>query len=223
MQIYRTIALHVRLIASVHDAQWGGFVKPLKESKAYLREYQQMQQLMEEIGQARKRCWANGFDLTEVDQILGSGYDHESYDSVGLHNQHYEQREADLTALRNRLAHLRHTRSSKQDRINSWLLPNLAASDEGAALHRSFLPDPEAYNEKEWARQVLKFWPLDGAAIKGERGAESSHGLVRSGRAYHSVKVLLDMMDLEELNVATSASAVSDGHRFSRILDHGAL
>lgn len=91
--------------------------------------------------------------------------------------------------------------TSKQDWIKTWLLQNLAASSEAAALHRTFLPDGgKSLDETAWARQVLKFWPLDGAAAKvkrrdGKERLSSSIGGVKDGRVAHSVRVLLEIVD----------------------------
>jgi hypothetical protein len=57
--------------------------------------------------------------------------------------------------------------NSSHDRINGWLLHILQASKEAASLHRSFLPDP-SIDDDNWARLVLKYWSLDGAAPKHE-------------------------------------------------------
>jgi hypothetical protein len=69
--------------------------------------------------------------------------------------------------------------STKRDQINNWLLESLRYSDKLVELHRSFLPEG-SMDEKEWARQVLKYWSLDDAATGADLGATISEGAVDS-------------------------------------------
>ena len=228
VQCYRTISIHAKLIESIYDARRGGFityVTPLQATTAYKEVENQLDKVRNRIGQIRQACWETGYDLEEIDAILGFECVRNFLEppkarviDSQIAPEEYQQ---DLLALRNRLKQLEEHQvwSSKQDRINSWLLQNLIASDGEAELHRSFLPDSDALNEKEWARMVLKFWPVDGAAIKDEKRVESSHGAVRSGRPCHSVRVLLDRLELEDIDCGMSVSAFSDGFGLSRFLE----
>lgn len=78
----------------------------------------------------------------------------------------------------------------------------MASSDE-AVLHRSFQRCDEELEERRWARQVLKFWPLGGAAVKLGKSNASTNGAIDSVMGRRSVKVLLEMVE--------HASDLSDG------------
>jgi len=71
-------------------------------------------------------------------------------------------------------------------------------------------------NDEEWARMVLKFWPIDGAVVKreGARIAKSSKEAIESGRLCHCIRFLLELEMLDEMSQMTGAlsvSAFSDG------------
>jgi hypothetical protein len=80
---------------------------------------------------------------------------------------------------------------TQTDRINAWLLQCLQSSEEQADLHRSFLPDGKKIERDKWARMVLKFWPLDEAAIWAGDRVCSTNGAVDSDGAAHSARVFL--------------------------------
>ena len=80
-----------------------------------------------------------------------------------------------------------------------------------AALHRSLIPSGEKLSEQEWARKVLKYWPLDGAAVHLGDRETSTHGAIDSGKGGHGVKVLLEIMD--------RANSVESGSDYDQIAD----
>lgn len=210
IQFSRTIKLHAKLIASIRTSQLNISNEQLHETTEYQEIYEQLKILDHDVRVARQVCWEKGYDLGEVDMILESGCIHD----LPLIKLDYEKEMREcheyLSALQRRLEKLQAWRvwSSRQDRINQWLLQKLAASSDEAVLHRSFLEGGDELDEQQWARLVLKFWPLDGAAVHFERRVASTNGAVDSGRDCHSVKVLLDMVELE--NSVFSVSDLSE-------------
>jgi hypothetical protein len=67
-------------------------------------------------------------------------------------------------------------------------------------------------SEEEWARLVLKFWPLDDAARLIEYTDCSSNGAVKSGCSCHPVRVTFCEESLIEtgIGVEDSSSSVSE-------------
>jgi hypothetical protein len=58
----------------------------------------------------------------------------------------------------------------------------LSAPKEQVKLHQSFIPKSLKLDGDQWARMVLKYWPLDDAAIWAGDEACSTDGAVASGR-----------------------------------------
>ena len=77
--------------------------------------------------------------------------------------------------------------STNRDRINRWLLHCLQSDEEQAQLHRSMLAEP-LLKDEEWARQVLRHWYIDEAALGHEVTTSLSVGAVDS----HTVDDTLD-------------------------------
>ena len=69
--------------------------------------------------------------------------------------------------------------STNRDRINRWLLHCLQSDEEQAQLHRSMLAEP-LLKDEEWARQVLRHWYIDEAALGHEVRTSLSIGAVDS-------------------------------------------
>lgn len=233
VQFSRTISLHAKLLVTTL-----AFMQGLEEdnhrydhetlNKADIdlsshqdakvrREYQdvcsQIETLEQNIALVRQECWNNGFNLSEIDMILGGTKSPARNPTI---DEPAPTADEHFKALRQRLLHLQSQAAwtNKQDQINTWLLQTLAASSEAAALHRTFLPDGgRNLDEKAWARQVLKFWPLDSAAARvkrrdlKERGSSSICG-VKDGRVAHSVRVLLELVDWA--NSVTTGSEIGD-------------
>lgn len=161
----------------------------------------------------RREGWDKGYSLSEIDMILGTNSPAEN----SITEKSTFVIDENFKALRQQFLHLQSQTAltSKRDRINTWLLQNLASSNQVAALHRTILPhEGKGLDEKAWARQVLKFWPLDGAAAKvkrrdGNARLSSSIGGVNDGRVAHSVRVLLELVDWP--NGVTTESEVGDG------------
>lgn len=228
----RTINLHAKLIIStqgiIQGLQWDyqgkgssiytkeSQILPSKQDTKARQEYQdvchQLEILEQDIGVLRKECWDKGYNLSEIDMILGT----KSPAEHSITERSTSAIDENFKALRQRLVHLQSQTAltSKLDRINAWLLQNLAASSDAAALHRTFLPHGgNGLDEKAWARQVLKFWPLDDAAAKvkrrdGKERLSSSIGGVKDGRVAHSARVLLELV--EWANSVTTVSEVGD-------------
>ncbi|KAH8592561.1 hypothetical protein B0O99DRAFT_234303 [Bisporella sp. PMI_857] len=144
----------------------------------------------------RRELWDSGHDLEGIDQLMHnqpSDKSKETADWVSL--DRYPSSEGQQTAWWNVLHHKISRRwVTKKDRINSWLLQNFAAIPEEANRHRALLPNGDELSEEQWARIVLKFWPLDEAAPRFEHSICSTNGAVDSAGACHSVKVLLSAL-----------------------------
>lgn len=69
--------------------------------------------------------------------------------------------------------------STNRDRINRWLLHCLQSDEEQAQLHKSMLAEPMLKDE-DWARQVLRHWYIDEAALGHEVKTSLSVGAVDS-------------------------------------------
>ena len=69
--------------------------------------------------------------------------------------------------------------STNRDRINRWLLHCLQSDEEQAQLHKSMLAEP-LLTDENWARQVLRHWYVDEAALGHEVTTSLSVGAVDS-------------------------------------------
>lgn len=69
--------------------------------------------------------------------------------------------------------------STNRDRINRWLLHCLQSDEEQAQLHKSMLAEP-LLSDEDWARQVLRHWYIDEAALGHEVKTSLSIGAVDS-------------------------------------------
>ena len=69
--------------------------------------------------------------------------------------------------------------STNRDRINRWLLHCLQSDEEQAQLHKSMLAEP-LLKDEDWARQVLRHWYIDEAALGHEVKTSLSIGAVDS-------------------------------------------
>lgn len=69
--------------------------------------------------------------------------------------------------------------STNRDRINRWLLHCLQSDEEQARLHRSMMAEP-LLRDEDWARQVLRHWYIDEAALGHEVRTSLSVGAVDS-------------------------------------------
>ena len=58
--------------------------------------------------------------------------------------------------------------STRKDRINAWLLQNMATSPQGSKNHRNYFKHGERLDKKQWARLILKFWLIDETAVSVE-------------------------------------------------------
>jgi hypothetical protein len=208
VQYSRTIKLHAKLLVSIRCSQLDMTREQLQESDDYRDISEQLAILDHDVRLARKSCWKHGYGLDEIDMILEIGCIHElSYNSPKAkeEEEEVEDGQKDLAALQRLLKKLTVSRtwSAKQDHINQWLLQKLVASSDEVALHKSFFKSGEKLEERQWARQVLKFWPLDGAALRPSKGSASTNGAIDSLMGRHSVKVLLEMVE--------QSSILSDG------------
>ena len=170
VQCFRTISMHAKLLSSVHDTECAEIAETLRSTDEYLQVLIQLENIKKCIEKARHLCWEYGYTLELVDQILDARYPQHRLDrgiSRIQNNKNTRAGQMAILALQRRLQLANAQRSwlRKQDRINSWLLYNLAGSDENASLHRSFLPY-SGISDEEWARLVLKFWPIDEANMQ---------------------------------------------------------
>jgi hypothetical protein len=182
---FRVVALHSRLLASMQNTESRGEITDMDE---YRRVQTHLETLKQDIEQARDKCWKEGYNLDEIDIILDSDCIHETLERKVLEGP---REDIELLALRKRLHLLRW--SNKLERINAWLLQKLASSREEVTLHRSFLPNSRDLGEKQWARLVVKFWPLDKAGEEDEKKSLSTNEAVHSGKGKNTVRVLLEM------------------------------
>jgi hypothetical protein len=149
-----------------------------------------------DLEQARKACWAQGFDLDTIDELMGScGPFGDSKKNI-LKSKEDNEKCENLTEIWNEILGEKGARvwSTKKDRINAWLLQNMAASPQESKHHRTYLKHGEALDEKQWARLVLKFWLIDEAAVPVETVStwpNSTNGAVDSDGLCHSTRVLL--------------------------------
>lgn len=148
----------------------------------------------------RRELWNSGYDLDGIDQLMHnqpSDIWKEAPDWIS--SNICPSSEGQQMPWWNVLHHTISKRwVTKKDRINSWLLQNLATLPGEPNRHRALLPNSDGLSEEQWARVVLKFWPLDEAAPKFEHSSCSTNGAVDSAGACHSVKVLLSALPFHE-------------------------
>lgn len=148
------------------------------------------------------KCWRAGYDLDEIDQAMKTTLPHDTISYVPFLDRRPEpvdeqqQPEQQHKGWWDVLHHIGSQNwVSKKDRINSWLLQNLAAQPSEALHHRRYLQDEgvagDQLSDEEWARLVLKFWTLDDAARPSESVDCSTNGAVDSDGACHSARVKL--------------------------------
>lgn len=185
--------MHTKLLSCFRKFQ-GPDSLDLMETKEYQDVYLKLQSLRVELDEARQLCWREGLDMEDVDKALSSGYGQDPPPLDDDLQEEKEEERVDLLVLRRRLQRLQAEQSwtSKLDRTNAWLLENLASSDEAVSLHRSYIPNSEMLDERQWARLVLKYWLLDEAAAPSRLRSPSTIGAMMDGMC-HSIRVRLDM------------------------------
>jgi hypothetical protein len=145
----------------------------------------------------RDECWDAGHDLDKLNQALKADVPRYEISDIAFLEAGAEP--AVNQQHKGWWDVLRHVGAknwiTKKDRINSWLLQNLAAQPSEALHHRRFLQDQgvdcDKLSEEEWARLVLKSWTLDDAARPEELADCSTNGAVDSDGACHSARVKL--------------------------------
>jgi hypothetical protein len=159
----------------------------------------------------RGACWTEGYDVDELDRALKTAV---AQDTLLDMTSDIRQEPTPDKQHMGWWDVLYHTRPqnwlTKKDRINSWLLQNLATQPSEALHHRKCLHDigiGDQLSEEEWARLVLKFWAIDDAAQQLEYTDCSTNGAVDSDGACHSTRVKLfgslpireklDVMDID--------------------------
>jgi len=101
------------------------------------------------------------------------------------------------------------SRVTKNDKINSWLLQNLAACPEESMRHRSYLHHGDQLDETEWARLVLKYWLIDEATMGSISRACSTNGAVDSSGICHSTGVhLVENLPLHKREFDTDFASI---------------
>jgi hypothetical protein len=107
--------------------------------------------LLLDLEQARKACWAQGFDLDTIDELMGScGLFGGSKKDV-LKSKEDNEKCENLTEIWSEILGEKGARvwSTKKDRINAWLLQNMAASPQESKHHRTYLKHGETLDEKQ--------------------------------------------------------------------------
>jgi hypothetical protein len=207
---FRVLNLHSKLLPAIYGIFPEDSDVNLNRNKEQQQLLWQLETLKQELREASEKCWLEGYGLEEIHEIIFSDCVH---GIVSKPNQN-----SNLAALRTRLLQLKERQAAwlnKQNQINAWLLQKLAASDEDVVLHRSFLPISEELDEKQWARLVLKFWPLDEAAAEVANISLSTNGAEDSGKERYSVRVLLEMAERDWEERLLSESGVVEEFRRS--------
>ena len=195
MQLYKTFGTHRNLLAS-----WTNLDLPqtaldsLNWTKMQHRMKYHTQRIDAEVERARNSCWERGYNLDGIDQALEPNDFHGSKIGTSSIAEPSANTNNELVATMRVAAHYKRAKawSTRQDRINAWLLQNLVASPDLAQLHRSFCKNGEDLSEEDWGRSVLEFWGMDEAAVRGEQESCSTNGAVDSRGACHSTRVLLE-------------------------------
>lgn len=156
------------------------------------------------LTQARQSCWKQGFDLSFIDDALISNHVSQSKNREGA----TELPETWESILRN--AELG-AQITKKDRINAWLLHNLAISTEESTHHRSYLFKRNELSEEEWSRLVLKYWPVDEVAMGHDLSACSTNDVEHSSWIQHSVDLYSELLPIhKKREVAPDLASSSD-------------
>jgi hypothetical protein len=137
---------------------------------------------------SREKCRKKGIDLSIYQRALETT---SSNGSLSHRKQDPEQpiqhNHLSLSSILN--AFPAQDEIKARDRVNGWLLQNLQASGEQARMHKAMLGRPYI-EEKEWARLVLKYWPLDEAAVGEGAIACSTEGAVNSHGGQNTTRVV---------------------------------
>lgn len=209
---------HLRMLSALVD-NLDGADPELEDS--YIKAKEQLADEILRLGECRTANWNDGHDLDGLDRTM----EIQVYTDKGPCEISFERYSSSESQPKPWWDVLHYTISqgwiTRTDRINSWLLQNLASIPEEANRHRMLIPDGEQLGEEQWARLVLKFWPLDGAAPRFGLSSCSTNGAVDSAGACHSARVLLsempfniesevEMMD-DSLPIRRKRSGVSEG------------
>ena len=156
--------------------------------------------LEKSLMRSKQACWNLGFDLSSFDHgLTTNNTTGVPFAKSELERGEQEQCEHLLNTWQD-ILHERAVRTwgTSKDRINSWLLQNLAVSQEEQKTHRSFLHNEKGLDENEWARLVLKYWLIDEAAVGNEEEACSTNGAVDSSGLCHSTRVILNTLPVRK-------------------------
>jgi len=140
-----------------------------------------LQELELKITAMREECWKRGYNVDDVDYILEKSLPHSSC----ILPKRERERGQDPRYTRQIQCSSRPW-SSKQGRINLWLLQNITSSGTGVVdLHRQTL---EKYTRKgktetdeDWRRKVLKYWFIDEAATERRETASTNEAVDSEG------------------------------------------
>lgn len=151
-----------------------------------------------ELERSKQACWKEGYDLDAINQSLKCQPTTDSNVAETALPDKNSSFECQQRMWWDVLHHIQPQNwLTKEDRINSWLLQNLAAMPDEEARHRAFLKDGDRLGEEEWAKLVLKFWPLDEAAPGLGKSVASTNSAVNSQGACHSARVLLESLPFQ--------------------------
>ena len=133
---------------------------------------------------ARRRCIVAGHPLQEIDnRICPPNFfkDPNEISDLGLRPEFERIPRTVSNAILERevKCEVLDEWSTNRDRINRWLLHCLQSDEEQARLHKSMLAEPLLQDE-DWARQVLRHWYIDEAALGYEVKTSLSLGAVDS-------------------------------------------
>lgn len=216
-QVAETTNAHIRMLSALAP------LLNLPESSTMNLKFQEAQEKtrkhLRDIEYKRDRyrgaCWRQGYDVVELDREL------EAPDKAPDIRQEIASEQHHMSWW----DVLHHVGSqdwlTKKDRINSWLLQNLAAEPGEALCHRKCLQEEgmgDQLSEEEWARLVLKFWTIDDAAQPLEHTECSTNGAVDSDGACNSTRVKLvgslpirEKVDAMDIDSESEISALDIG------------
>lgn len=194
VQVSETTRFHMNMLASWNAPEFylRFSNKPLDYLEWVDAQLQILKGVEDEVKKARTVCWQEGYDLDEIDNTFKFSMLDLPRCMTQTDNGTLTEKHKDLIAVWPRADHRKKAKSwlTKQDQINAWLLQNLGASPDLMKLHQSFMFQGDTLNDVEWARLVLKYWPLDEAAEAAEQRNPSTIGAVDSLGARHSARVL---------------------------------
>lgn len=196
-QMTETIRVHVRMstaLTSHFDMPGSSTGMKLKSQQYQEKIVEILKKTENERNRYRQICWNEGYDVEGIDPLLQTTEKQGivSHESCDIYQDPIPTQHGSWWDVLHQVGPQNWL--TREDRINSWLLQNLAAKPEEALYHRKQLQESGAsdrLSEEEWARLVLKYWTLDGASRPSRDVDCSTNGAVNSDGACNSTRVRL--------------------------------